>query len=167
MNTLEVLIEKFKEKGEKTNWSYVFIPAEFANTLKPDNKKSFRIKGSIDNVAIKGIALLPYGNGDFIIPINQKLRKDLGKADGDKVLLMLEEDREFKMTIPADLMDCLQDEEHLLQNFYAMAKSHQNYFIKWIQEAKTMDTRVKRISQTVTAMDNKWSYSEMTRFFKK
>lgn len=167
MHTLKVVIEKFQEKGEKTNWSYVFIPSAFAETIKAGQRKSFRVKGNIDNLKIEGLALLPYGEGDFILPINQKIRKFIGKTDGDTILLRLEEDKDFKIEMPGDLIDCLQEEEHLLDNFYAQAKSHQNYFIKWITEAKTVETRVKRISQTVTAMDKGWTYGEMIRFFKK
>ena len=31
--------------GEKTGWSYIEIPAAIAQQLKPNYKKSFRVKG--------------------------------------------------------------------------------------------------------------------------
>jgi hypothetical protein len=34
-------IERFETMGEKTGWSYVFIPAALANEIKPDCKKKF------------------------------------------------------------------------------------------------------------------------------
>ena len=72
-------ILKFDKQGEKTGWTYIEIFAEQAAKLKPDNKKSFRVKGKLDNFSIKGIALLPMGEGDFIMPLNAALRKGIGK----------------------------------------------------------------------------------------
>ncbi|MFD2524744.1 YdeI/OmpD-associated family protein [Flavihumibacter stibioxidans] len=44
-----------------------------------------------------------------------------------------------------------------------MQPSHQRYFSKWIEVAKTESTRDIRIARTVNAMVKKWSYSEMIR----
>ncbi|RYE22831.1 MAG: DUF1905 domain-containing protein [Sphingobacteriaceae bacterium] len=97
------LIHKFKEKGEKTGWSYVDIPGHIAQELKPDCKVSFRVKGEIDDVTINGLALVPMGEGDFILPLNETLRKRLKKEKGALVELQLEEDKDFKIEIPEDL----------------------------------------------------------------
>ncbi|HYJ64643.1 MAG TPA: DUF1905 domain-containing protein [Parafilimonas sp.] len=75
-------ILKFNEQGEKTGWTYIEIPADIAQQIKPNNKKSFRVKGKLDNYAIKSIALLPMGNGNFIMPLNAAMRKATGKRKG-------------------------------------------------------------------------------------
>jgi hypothetical protein len=36
---------KFDKQGEKTGWTYIEIPADLAQKLKPGNKKIFRVKG--------------------------------------------------------------------------------------------------------------------------
>jgi hypothetical protein len=53
--------------------------------LNPSSKKSFRIKGKIDSVPVEGLALLPMGEGDFILALNATLRKKIKKIIGDKI----------------------------------------------------------------------------------
>ena len=79
MITLKVTLQQFKEQGEKTGWTYIEIPASVANKLKPGTKKSFRIKGKMDDHEFQQVALIPMGNGDFIIPFNASMRKATGK----------------------------------------------------------------------------------------
>ncbi|MFW0718516.1 YdeI/OmpD-associated family protein [Pedobacter sp. N23S346] len=156
-------IERFGQMGEKTGWSYIFIPATIANELKPDCKVSFRVKGKLDDLEIAGIATVPMGEGDFIIAINTTLRKKIRKEAGAKVELWLEEDLDFKIEMPADLEVCLAEDETLLTRFLQQPKSHQNYFIKWINEAKTEPTRTKRLIMTITAMEKQQDYGAMIR----
>ena len=37
-------IKQFAEQGEKTGWTYIDVPENIALQLKPNNKKSFRVK---------------------------------------------------------------------------------------------------------------------------
>ncbi|PWS33780.1 YdeI/OmpD-associated family protein [Pedobacter paludis] len=156
-------IERFDSMGEKTGWSYVFIPANLANQIKPDCKVSFRVKGKIDLVEVLGMAVMPMGEGDFILALKSELRKKLKKEAGASVELSLEEDKDFKIEMPEDLEMCLSDEEHLMSNFLKQPKSHQNYYINWINQAKTETTRTKRLAMTVTAMHKKQDFGTMMR----
>ena len=47
MVTFKAEIERFAEMGEKTGWTYVFIPFAIANEIKADCRKSYRVKGSV------------------------------------------------------------------------------------------------------------------------
>src|ERR1039457_2811680 len=102
-------ILKFNEKGEKTGWSYIEIPADVAQRLKRRNKKSFRVKGKLDNYSIKNIALLPMGGGNFIIAINTLMRKGIGKRHGAMLNVKLEVDKAPRILDPV-FMDCLEVE---------------------------------------------------------
>lgn len=159
-------ILKFDKQGEKTGWSYIVIPAQLAQQLKPGNKKSFRVKGKLDKHAIEKTSLLPMGEGDFILPMNGKIRKATGKKHGEKINVQLEEDTR-QLELDADLMACLHDDPDALDFFNKLPGSHQRYFSKWIQDAKTDATRTKRIAQTVTAMSRKQSFGEMMQTLKK
>lgn len=160
-------ILQFREQGEKTGWTYIEIPAAIAQQLKPGNKKSFRVKGMLDNYAIKGIALLPMGGGDFIMALNAAMRKGTGKRKGVKLNIKLEADDGFEIKAPAELMECMRDEPMALAYFNSLTKGHQGYFIKWINEAKTEQTRTKRIAQTVNALAKKFDFGLMLRELKK
>src|ERR1700678_4494598 len=133
-------IERFQEMGEKTGWTYIRIPCKLAQQLKPDNKKSFRVKGRLDDHAITGMALIPMGEGDFIMALNAAVRKAIGKIKGDPLLVELEVDTKA-IVPPKDLLECLADEPEALKYFKSLPKSHQNYFGSWIKAAKMEATR--------------------------
>jgi len=156
-------MEKFERMGEKTGWTYVFIPAAIANEIKPDCKKSFRIRGKIDQVSIQGLALVPMGEGDFILAVKTALRKQLKKEEGAVVSLELEEDVDFKVEMPPELDMCLSDDPRLMEQFLSLPKSHQHYYINWFNTAKTEKTRVKRLTMIVNAMEQRLDFGEMIR----
>ena len=167
MIEFNTIILQFAEQGEKTGWSYIEIPADLAQQLKPDNKKSFRVRGMLDGFAVKGMALMPMGEGNFIMALKAEVRKGIHKNAGAVLHVSVEEDTEFKVEVPADLQECFDFEPEALDFFNSLPKSHRDYFIKWIDGAKTSETRAKRIVNTVNAMLRKWRYNDMMRAMKK
>jgi hypothetical protein len=155
-------IQKFEKKGEKTGWSYIHIPSKLAEQILPGNKKSFRVKGKLDDYEIKQVSMIPMGEGDFIIPINASMRKALRKQKGATIQVKIEVDQS-PLKQSSDLFECLGEEPQALQKFTAMPKSHQNYFSKWIESAKTEPTKAKRIAMTIEAMIKGMDYGEMLR----
>jgi len=155
-------LKQFGEQGEKTGWTYFEIPADLAEKLKPGNKKSFRVKGKLDNYKIAGVSLLPMGGGAFIMAVNAAMRKGIGKKKGAMIKVKLEEDKkEFQFN--KDFMECMADEPGAIEFFKTLPGSHQRYFSKWIDSAKTVETKAKRIAWAVTALSNKQRYNEMLR----
>jgi hypothetical protein len=161
------MILQFAEQGEKTGWSYIEIPADVARQMKPGNKKSFRVRGMLDALAVSGMALMPMGEGNFIMALKAEVRKGIHKNAGAILHVKLEEDVDFKVEMPADLQECFDFEPEALEFFNTLAKSHREYFIKWIEGAKTSETRAKRIVNTINAMLRKWSYNVMIREMRK
>jgi hypothetical protein len=155
-------IQKFDKQGEKTGWTYIRVPAKEAESINPGIKTSYRVKGTLDQYSIEKIAMLPMGDGDFIIPLNATMRKGIRKSKGDKLAVQLELDSE-PLALDRDFMDCLHDEPQALRYFQSLAKGHQNYFSKWIQGAKTSPTKAKRIAMAVTALAKGMGFPEMLR----
>ena len=155
-------IHRFEKQGEKTGWTYIEVPADIAQKIKPGNKKSFRVKGRLDNYRISGVALLPMGGGNFIMAINVAMRKGIGKRYGAMLKVQLEMD-ENPFIFNADFMDCLDYEPTAKDFFKTLAGSHQRYFSKWIDDAKTEPTKTKRIAIAVTALSKRQGYPEMLR----
>jgi hypothetical protein len=162
MVTYTARILKFGTKGEKTGWTYVEIPPDVASKLKPGHKKSFHVKGKLDAHPIKRVAILPMGEGGFIMPLNMRMRKALGKKEGAILKLQLEEDK-ARFIMDRNLMTCLKDESEAFNFFKTLSGSHQRYFSKWVAEAKTEATKAKRIANIITAMLHKQGYGEMLR----
>ncbi|HTI61179.1 YdeI/OmpD-associated family protein [Mucilaginibacter sp.] len=158
---------QFAEQGEKTGWTYIEIPAGIALQMKPGNKKSFRVRGILDALPVRGMALMPMGDGNFIMALKADVRKKLHKNAGAVLHARLEEDIDYKVEIPADLQECFDFEPEAADFFNSLAKSHREYFIKWINDAKTSETRAKRIVNTVNAMLRKWAFNVMLREMRK
>lgn len=159
------VLKKFAEQGEKTGWTFIEIPATIAGKIKPGIKKSFRVKGLLDAYPIEQVSLVPMGEGDFIMAVNATMRKGIGKRKGESVKVQLEEDAtEYVMN--ADFMACMEDEPKAMAFFKTLPPGHQRYFSKWIDSAKTEETRAKRIAQTINAALKGMGYSEMMRALK-
>jgi hypothetical protein len=155
-------ILKFGQQGEKTGWTYINIPAKIAAKLKPNNKKSFRVKGTLDEFAIEKIALIPMGEGDFIMSINAAMRKGIGKQKGATVKVQIITD-ESPILPPSALIECMEDEPKALEHYNALPQSHRNYFTKWIDSAKTDSTKAKRIALVIKTMLRKMDFGAMLR----
>lgn len=156
------IIKKFGEQGEKTGWTYIVIPAEQALKLKPGNKKSFRVKGKLDNYPIRQMALLPMGGGDFILPLKNEVRKKLGKRMGHSLQVQMEAD-DSALEHSKELMKCLKEEPKAFAFFKKLPGSHQNYYTKWIESAKTDETKAKRIAMAANGFLREMGYQEMMR----
>jgi hypothetical protein len=167
MVEFNAIILQFNEQGEKTGWSYIEIPADLAQQMKPGNKKSFRVKGMLDALPVSGMALMPMGEGNFIMALKAEIRKGLRKNAGAILQVKLEEDKDFKVEMPDDLKECFDFEPEAFEFFNTLAKSHRDYFVKWIESAKTQETRAKRIVNTINAMLRKWDYGKMIREMRK
>ena len=158
-------LSKFAEQGEKTGWTFIVIPSELAKQLKPGNKKSFRVKGKLDNYSFKQVALIPMGKGDFIMPLKAEVRKELGKRKGAEVKVQMVAD-ESAFEFSKDMMVCLEDDPKAMEGFKKLTGSEQKYFSKWIESAKTESTKAKRIAQMLNAMLGGLRYGEMIRSLK-
>jgi hypothetical protein len=159
------VIKKFNSQGEKTGWTYIEIPAAIADKLKPNNKKSFRVKGKLDNCPFEGIAVLPMGDGNFILALNASIRREIKKQKGASLFVKIEADNS-PVKLNADLMECLADEPESLSFFNQLTPGHRKYFSNWIDSAKTDATKTKRIAQTLTALSNHQHFGEMLRALK-
>jgi Domain of unknown function (DUF1905)/Bacteriocin-protection, YdeI or OmpD-Associated len=159
-------ILQFKKQGEKTGWTYIEIPLEVTEKLNPSIKKSFRVKGKLDNYSFKQLALLPIKNGDFIMSLNATTRKKIGKNKDASINVQIELDFE-PLLINQEFIECLEYDNLALAFFDTLSKSHQMYFSKWIESAKTENTKANRITKSIIALANNLEFPEMLRASKK
>lgn len=165
MVSFKAQLQKFGSKGEKTSWTYIEIPAEIAHQLKPGHKKSFRVKGKIDDHKIAAIALTPMGEGDFILAVNASMRKAIKKIESAFVDVKLNVD-EQELVHDADLIACLLEETTAHNYYKSLPPSHQNWFSNWVKGAKTEGTKTKRIASVVTSCLQKLSFAEMMKLYR-
>jgi hypothetical protein len=153
---------QFDKHGEKTGWTYIEVPHEIAEQLKAGCKKSFKVKGKIDSSPIAQVSLLPMGNGNFILPVNAALRKAIAKRKGAAVNVQITEDKKVYKLNEA-LLECLNDEPAAFEYFKTKPQSFQNYYNKWIESAKTEETKAKRIAMAVSSLAKKIDFGEMLK----
>jgi hypothetical protein len=158
-------IQKFADQGEKTGWTYIEVPVDIAQELKPGNKQSFRVKGKLDKHPVSGVALIPMGGGRFIMAMNAEMRKGTRKKKGSMIEVQLSVDTN-PLTPPAGFLECLADEPAARIFYDQMKTSHRNYFIKWMGGVKGEAAVARRIAMVITALSRGQDYVGMVRGLK-
>jgi hypothetical protein len=161
------IILQFGEQGDKTGWTYIEIPYDIAQQMLPGNKRAFRVKGLLDSHEVSGMSALPHGEGNFILALKKEICKAIRKTRGAMLRVQLEHDKDFKIEMPEDLTECFEFEPDGFAFFSGLSKSHQGYFIKWINDARTEQTRANRIANTINAAARRMDYGLMLREQKK
>lgn len=90
------------------------------------------------------------------------MRKGTGKKAGDKVAVEIEVDKKA-LKISNDLIVCLKDDPTAYQFFKSLPPSHQRYFSKWVDDAKTPETKEKRIALSLSALNRNMHFGKMVR----
>lgn len=108
-----------------------------------------RINCWIDGVPKTG-SLVPLGNGKHAIHIRQELLRKIGKAEGDEVHLVVEQNLEPKvLDVPDDFQWLLDEDTELNEKFEKLAFSYKEAIIGYIKQAKRPETRMKRIENFI------------------
>jgi uncharacterized protein YdeI (YjbR/CyaY-like superfamily) len=90
------------------------------------------------------------------------MRKGTAKKKGAMLKVQLEIDKTVYRQ-NTDFLTCLADDPVAEEFFNSLTKSHQNYFSKWIDSAKTEPTRIKRIAMAVNALSRRMDFGLMLR----
>lgn len=162
MIKFKATIESTTNTAEKLGWKFVVVSKTHAEKLNPGVRTSYRVKGRVDSYELKKKALIPMSEGRFLVTLDTKIRKAIGKKVGDVVTVELELDK-APLKISPDLIACLQDEPMAYEHFKSMPPSHQRYFSNWIDQAKTPHTKAKRLTMCVMAMARKMDFGQMIR----
>jgi len=148
------LLEKIPGKG---GWTYAALPE-----ILPDKNAPFgwvKVKGSIDGFEIKKYHLMPLGEGQLFLPVKAEIRKKIKKQAGDYVHVILYPDNE-PLEVPNELLLCLQDDPEALRFFNSLNKNEQHSYVKWIYAAKTDQTKVDRIAQTLIRLSKHQKFTD-------
>lgn len=136
----EYLLQKFPGKG---GWTYAEIPEILQNKSTPFGWVT--VKGVIDTFELNQYKLMPMGNGKLFLPVKAAIRKKIKKEAGDYVHIILYQDSSL-VEIPEEIMECFKNEpKETLNNFLLLSDGQKRAFLNWIYEAKTDDTKAKRI----------------------
>lgn len=90
-------------------------------------------------------ALLPRGDGSFVISVNKKLQTSLGVKPGMQVQVSLRrDDSEYGLPMPEELKELLAQDEEGDRLFHALTPGKQRTLLYIIGHVKNPDARITR-----------------------
>jgi len=147
------LLEKFPGKG---GWTYAKIPEILQNKNNPFGW--VKVRGFIDDYELKQYKLMPMGNGKLFLPVKKEIRKRIKKEAGDYVKIRLYADSS-KVEIQEEIIDCFKNEpQEIYKTFISFTEGEQKAYLDWIEDAKTDDTKVKRIVKMMERLRKKMKF---------
>jgi hypothetical protein len=88
--------------------------------------------------------------GEFWLPLSAENRAAAGVRAGDDVEVGVELDTEPRVvTVPTDLAEALEQNDDARNEFARLSYSHQRRWVMSIEDAKTSETRQRRIGRAV------------------
>lgn len=93
--------------------------------------------------------LVPVGGGRHRLFLNLAMRQAAGRDVGHMIVVRLEPDAKSRvLKTPPDLARALRTAGHL-REFEGLTPSHRKEIIRWITQAKTAETRARRLDRAV------------------
>ena len=92
-------------------------------------------------------------SGQLLLPVSAQVREGAAIAAGDEVDVDIELDTEPReVNVPADLAAALDHEPDARRAFDGMPYSHRLRYVTVIEDAKTPETRQRRIAKTISSL---------------
>lgn len=89
--------------------------------------------------------------GEYMLPVSAEVRERAGVAAGDTVHVDIELDTEPReVTVPPDLAEALAGDAEAQRRFESLSYSNKRRFTLSIEDAKTAETRQRRIAKAVS-----------------
>jgi Domain of unknown function (DUF1905)/Bacteriocin-protection, YdeI or OmpD-Associated len=137
-------------KGASKNTTGIAVPPEVVSALGSSKKPAVR-------VALNGYtyrSTVASMGGKFAISLSAGNRKSAGLEGGERIEVTLELDTEPRVIpIPPDLKTALV-KARALAAFEKAAPSRRKEFVRQVEEAKASDTRERRISRILAALQS-------------
>jgi hypothetical protein len=138
-------------KAEGKNATGISVPAEVIAAL--GTQKRPPVKVSLNGYIYRS-TVAAYGDV-FMLPVSQEHREAAGVQAGDEIEVTLELDTEPRtVDVPDDLAAALSQKPGAAAAFEALAFSKRKEFVRQVEDAKTQETRDRRIDGIVAKLGN-------------
>lgn len=122
------------------------VPPEIVAGLGPGKRHAVRV--TINGYTYRS-TVAPMG-GEFMLPVSAEVRERAGVAAGDTVDVDIERDDEPRVVdVPTDFAAALDRDAEAKRFFEGLSYSNKRRFVLGIEEAKTAETRQRRIAKAV------------------
>ena len=139
-----IIFSAIIEQNGTMNAAYVNFPYNIEELFGV--KGMVKVKATFDGKVTYRGSLAKMGFPSHILGITKAIRAQLNKTFGDIVdveLILDTEKREVK--VPVDILELFKEFNDLKLAFYKMSYSHQKENMQWIESAKKVETRQRRI----------------------
>lgn len=132
------------ERSDNKLWGGHFrVPDTAVRQLSDRNSR--RVVCTLNGTAEYQTALLPYGNGSFVIRVNKNLRDKLGLSFGSKLSASLKKDEsEYGLPLPEELQELLRQDEEGNALFRALTRGKQRTLLYIAASIKDSEKRIQR-----------------------
>jgi hypothetical protein len=126
------------------------IPPEVVESLGAGKKPPVRLTLNGQYTYRSTVAVM---NGQYMVGLSAEHRQASGIAGGDEVDVQIELDTEPRVVeLPADLSKALEEHQLARKNFEALSNSNKKRLIIPITDAKTEETRKRRIDKAMETL---------------
>lgn len=125
------------------------VPADVVTALESGRKPPV----TVSIVGHRYRSTIASRGGEYLIPVSADIRKITGLSAGDEVDVELELDTApRKVTVPVELATALDAEPEVRRFFDGLAYSHQLAHVLAIDQAKTSETRARRVDKAMAVL---------------
>lgn len=125
------------------------VPAEVVAGLGTSKRPAVQV--TLNGYTYRS-TVAPMG-GTFMLPVSADVRERAGVAAGDEVDVEITLDTEPReVTVPPDLAEALDHDADARQFFAGLSYSNQQRIVLPIAEAKTAETRQRRIAKAISML---------------
>lgn len=145
---------KFTAKIEEGDGggAYVLFPYDVEKEF--GTRGRVPVKATFNGVPYTG-SLMKYGNPQHMLGIVKSIRGQIGADPGDKIQVEVWKDEAPRtVEVPAELQKAMES-GGVLGFFKDLSYSHRKEYCRWILDAKTEPTRLKRITKAVEMLRDK------------
>ena len=136
------------ELGGKTATG-IRVPPEVVASLGPSKRPPVRV--TINGHTYRS-SVAPLG-GEFMLAVSAENREAAGVAAGDEVDVEIELDTEPReVIVPPDFADAINRDADARRFFDGLSYSNKRRYVMGIEEAKTAETRQRRIAKAVSML---------------
>ncbi len=124
----------------------VTIPPDVYDALGGSGR--IPVTATFDGVGYRG-SVVRMGDRP-ILGVLKARREELGIGEGNVISVTIQrDDAERTVDVPSDLAAALRESPEAKRIFEGLSYTHQREYVRWIDEAKRVDTRERRIRGTI------------------
>jgi hypothetical protein len=148
MEHLRMKFQAVIESSGKTATG-IQVPEEVVTALGSGKRPAVSV--TMNNFTYR-TTVAPLG-GVYMIPVSSEIRKAAGVAAGDHVEVDLQLDTQPReVSVPPDFAEALARDAAALRFFESLSYSNKRRFVLGIEEAKTAETRQRRIEKAISTL---------------